>query len=144
MTTPGGAYPATRKTNRPPVSHSGESSRNCGRLTFTVQVTVWLSRFVGSLRTSAALSLTRALTQFVPLTNDCGDSVKPRVVAPLRDTPLVNHCTFRLCVAGWSRVKLKARACMVVTEKFVLAGEKPSTGRTDRKSTRLNSSHLGI
>ena len=81
-TTPCGAFPEIRKANLPPVSHSGESIRNCGRLTFTVQVTVWLNRFVGSLRTSAVLSLTTALTQLVPLANDCGGSVKPRLVAP--------------------------------------------------------------
>ena len=33
-------------------------------------------------------------------------------------------------VAGWSGDTLKAMACVVETEKFVMAGEKPSTGRT--------------
>ena len=64
------------------------------------------------------------------LGRDSGKSVKLRFVASLRATPLVNHCTSRLWVAGCSRERVKVSAWVVDTERFVLAGEKPSTGRT--------------
>src|ERR1043166_10337981 len=96
-----------RKASFPPASQSGESRCNCGRLTFTAQVTAWVRRLVGSLRTRGVLSRTSARTQLLPFGSDWGRGGKLVLVAPLSATPLVSHWTLRRLEGGRSRVRLE-------------------------------------
>src|SRR6266851_5999146 len=100
MTTPCEALPLTRKENCPPAAQAAESNRNWGRFMFRVQLRVWLSRLVGSLRTNGVLSLTVTLTRLLPLPSDCGKSVKARLVSPASAVPFAVHWILSAWVAG--------------------------------------------
>src|SRR6185436_7600412 len=108
----------------------GLSKCNWGMVTFKFQVMLWLSKFVGSVRTNVVRSLTCALTVWLPLPNNCGLTLSELFVPPATTIPLVSHCTFRLCVVGCNNVRLKTIGCPFETDRLVLAGEKLSTGRT--------------
>src|SRR6266516_1598425 len=128
MTKPCGALPPTRKENCPPAAQATESNRNWGRFMFRVQLRVWLSRLVGSLRTSGVLSLTVTLTRLLPLPSDCGKSVKVRLVSPASAVPLADHWILSAWVGGCRTARLKFSDCGDEAGRFVLAGVKASVG----------------
>ncbi len=121
--------PITRKAKAPSGSHTGESSFSCDP-TRTLQVTVWLRKPVGSFLTQAVLSRTNALTELLPFGSIPDGSVKLKFVSALTATPLVNHCTLKSWVTGCKTNTLNACDCVVANDRFMLAGAKPSTGRT--------------